>query len=61
MFSPELARAIHADREREIREHVRVRTLLKHAQDDHVHTSPRERVELRPIGRDSSPAGGAVR
>jgi len=61
MFSPELARAIHADREREIREHVRVRTLLKRAQEDGVDPSPTARAELRPIPRHSSAARGAVR
>lgn len=61
MFSPELARAMHADREREIREHIRTRTLLKRAREDVVDPSPTARVELRQIGRHSSAARGAVR
>jgi hypothetical protein len=38
MFSPELARTFQSDREREIREHVRVKGLLRAAKvhDEHV-------------------------
>lgn len=41
MFSPELANTYHADREREVREHVRVTGLLRAAKAHHEHVAAR--------------------
>jgi cytochrome oxidase assembly protein ShyY1 len=41
MFTPELARTFQSDREREIREHVRVRGLVRAAKAHEEHVAAR--------------------
>lgn len=64
MYSPELARTFQAEREREIREHVRVRGLLRAAKahDEHVaarRTAPT--LAVWPTGDRAASANGGTR
>jgi hypothetical protein len=61
VHSVELARIIHADREREIREHIRVRGLINRAVDD-VPNRLEEPVRRPRLSGGQTPApGGAAR
>jgi hypothetical protein len=57
----ELARIIHADREREIREHLRVRSLINRALEDAEDRSTEPDRRPRLIGRRTTAPGGAAR
>jgi len=64
MFSPEFARTFHADREREIRKHLRVQGLVRAAKANREHAAAHRTVPETaawPAADRAASANGSTR